>query len=143
MWRGWADNIYYLQKVVKVVAGSKSKRAMASFGGRILITQETARCAAKSRLNLPPSIPATWEDLSRAMRSAVPAPPEKLIAQIREILASLVPEDREKIKRDLDKAGNVSTALSAVLSRAQGMIELARGRRRGRRWEKGRSDHCS
>jgi hypothetical protein len=131
MWRGWADNIFYLQKKVNVTKGTKDKRAMASFGGRLLVTQETARCAAKSRLNLPPTVPATWEDLAAAMRSATPASPERLVAQVQELLGSLGPEDREKIKADLARArtlagAGASTALSAVLSRAQGMAELAR-----------------
>lgn len=125
LWRGWADNIFYIQRVVKVKKGDKTKRAMADFGGRVLVTQETARCAAKSRMNLPPTMPATWLDLQRHLRAGIPASAEKLLSQIQAIQPTLQAEDRELIQADLQVA-KTPTQLAAVLSRAQGMAELAR-----------------
>lgn len=125
LWRSWADNIYYLVKQHRVRKGDKTRRTMAEFGGRVLITQETATCAAKSRGNLPPSLPATWEDLKRAMASGVPAKPDKLLAQIRVIAADLDPEERDAIEADIERAAGSATRLAATLSRAQGMADVA------------------
>lgn len=125
LWRSWADNIYYLVKRHRVKKGDKTRRTMAEFSGRVLITQETAKHAAKSRGNLPPSLPATWEDLRKAMLAGVPAKPDKLLGQIRSIASTLPDEDRADIEADIERAGGIPTRLAAVLSRAEGMADVA------------------
>ena len=124
LWRPWADNVFYLIKTHDVKKGSKDRRATSQFRGRVLITQETGGFMAKSRGNLPPTLPATWADLKRAWATNAPASPEKLIAQIQVLLPSLNADDKAQIEQDLEQAKS-PTQLSAVLSRAQGMAEVA------------------
>lgn len=124
LWRSWADNIFYIVKTHQVKKGNKERRATSEFKGRIMITQEMAGFAAKSRGSLPPSIPATWPDLKRAWMANAPAKPDKMLAQIDALLATLSDEDREEIRKDLQIAKS-PTQLATVLSRAQGMAELA------------------
>ncbi|WP_438029115.1 AAA family ATPase [Sorangium sp. So ce233] len=124
LWRAWADNIFYIVKTHEVRKGDKTRRATSQFKGRILITQEMAGFAAKSRGNLPPNMPATWADLKRAWEANIPAKPEKLLAQIQALIPSLLDEDRALIEQDLARA-KTPTQLSAVLSRAEGMAQLA------------------
>jgi 5'-3' exonuclease len=124
LWRQWADHVFFLDWVAKVVKGDKTRRAVGKYEGRILHTRESATHYAKTRGRLPASLPATWEDLHRAMTAGVTAPDAKLRAQIQEIVPQLPDEDREAIEAELGAATGPSR-LAAILSRAQGMLAIA------------------
>jgi len=123
LWRAWADNVFFVLKDISVAKGDKNKRAMAKLGGRVLITAETGSIYAKSRLPIPPRIPATWPDLQRAMRSGTPVKVDKTREQIASIAAQLEPDDRAAIEADLT-AAKTPTQVAAALSRAQGMLAM-------------------
>jgi hypothetical protein len=129
LWRQWADNVFFIQKDVKVQKGDKNRRAMASLGGRILITRDTGRVYAKSRLPIPATLPATWPDLQRAIRAGAPVKVDATREQIAALLSSLDPEDKASAEADLAKATN-ATQLSSLLSRVQAMASIA-ARERG------------
>jgi hypothetical protein len=124
LWRQWADHVFFLDWIAKVVKGDKGRRAVGKYDGRILHTRESATHYAKTRGRLPASLPATWEDLHKAMSTGVVAPDAKLRAQIHEILPQLPDEDRTTIEAELGAATGASR-LAAILSRAQGMLAIA------------------
>lgn len=124
LWRQWADHVFFLDWIAKVTKGDKGRRSVGKYEGRILHTRESATHYAKTRGRLPASLPATWEDLHRAMTAGVTAPDAKLRAQIHEIVPQLPDEDREAIEAELGAATGASR-LAAILSRAQGMLAIA------------------
>lgn len=123
MWRTWADHVFFLDWVVEVQKGSKTARPIGRYKGRILHTRESATHYAKTRLRLPPSLPATWEDLSKAWSAGVSAPDTKLRAELNALLPQLAPEDREAIEAELGTA--TGNKLAALVSRAHGMLAVA------------------
>ncbi|MGK4001129.1 AAA family ATPase [Sorangium sp. So ce1036] len=123
MWRTWADHVFFLDWAVEVQKGSKTSRAIGRYKGRILHTRESASYYAKTRLRLPPSLPAAWEDLAKAWAAGVAAPDTKLRAELNEVLPQLAPEDRAAIEAELETA--TGNKLSALVSRAQGMLAVA------------------
>ncbi|WP_437935280.1 AAA family ATPase [Sorangium sp. So ce341] len=123
LWRTWADHVFFLDWAVEVQKGTKSSRSIGRYKGRILHTRESAGYYAKTRLRLPPSLPATWEDLAKAWAAGVAAPDTKLRAELNEILPQLASEDRAAIEAELETA--TGNKLSALVSRAQGMLAVA------------------
>jgi hypothetical protein len=124
LWRNWAGHVFFLDWLAKVTKGGKGKRSIGQYDGRILYTRETAHHYAKTRLALPEKIPATCEDLFRAMAAGSPQEAAKLKAQIEALLPTLSPENRVRIEKDLVAAKN-AVAMAAVLSRTQGMAAVA------------------
>lgn len=122
--RNWADNVLYLVKDVQVVEGDKKRRAIAKFNSRRLITSDTGMCAAKTRVQVPAELPATWPDWRNAVKAGAPAKPAKLRAEIDALLPNLDEEERVAFQEDL-KAADSPTKLAAALSRLQGLVACA------------------
>lgn len=120
LWRGWADQVLMLAWAATVEKNGKGHRAVGKLRGRVLYTRETGTHYAKTRLKLPPVIPATWEDFARAVRAGVPAPEPKLRAELEALLPQLG-EYREEVTAALSAAKGAN-ALAALLSRAQGIL---------------------
>ena len=120
-WRAWPDYLFFLDWSARVKKGSIGKKQIGEYDARILRTVETPWCFAKSRTMLPPKLPATWPDLERALRTASPASPAKLAAQIAELAADMAPEDKASIEAQVAEANGNAQALATVLSRAQGI----------------------
>lgn len=128
-WRQWADSVWYIMRDVAVQKGDKTRRTMASHRGRFLITSETAQCKAKSRLAIPPRLPATWPDVKAALMALQPAPAERIAERIAALLSSLPAEHAAQIQGDVAKALEAGAhrvaQLSAILSRTEGLIACA------------------
>jgi hypothetical protein len=123
LWRQWADNVFFIQKDVTVRKGDKTRRAMAQLGGRILVTRDTGKVYAKSRLPIPATIPATWPDLQRAIRAGAPVKVDATREQIKALLVNLDPEEQASAEADLARASN-ATQMSSLLSRVQAMVSI-------------------
>ncbi len=121
-WRQWADHVLFIDWDTQVKS-AKGKRTVGKLKARILRTRESGFAFAKTRSRIADTLPATWEDLRKAMAAGSPAPDARLRAQIDELLPKLPEEDAVAIRADLAKA--TGSALSAVLSRAQGMYAVA------------------
>ena len=126
LWRSWADHVLFLDWDAQVKAGkTMTSRAVGIYRSRILITRETPAHFAKNRAGLPPVLPATWTDLEAALRAGVPADDSRTRRAIEALLPRLSAEHRAIAVADLANA-NTPTALSAALSRAQGMLSVER-----------------
>ncbi|RTL06477.1 hypothetical protein EKK58_05850 [Candidatus Dependentiae bacterium] len=126
--RNWADNVYYLINHVDVKEGSKKARSRAKLVGRQLITQFTGICMAKTRPQVPPELPGTWEDLKRAWKAGVPAKTETILARMEPLivqLRELDPQLADEVTAQRDAAAGSATRLGEVLSRLQGLVTVA------------------
>lgn len=125
MWRAWPDNVLFMDWQASVKQGkSMGQKAVGVYKSRIIWTKEQPRLYAKSRLALPETVPATWRDLERAMRSGAAQTAEKTTAKINAIIAQLAdPASQEELAADL-AAARTPDALAAVLSRAQGVLSI-------------------
>ncbi len=124
-WRQWADSIWYIMRDVDVQKGDKTRRTTARHLGRVLVTAETAQCRAKSRLPIPPRLPATWPDVRQALKTLAPAPAEKLAQRIQALLQQLDKELADQVLAEMNAAKQSTAAvprLSALLSRVEGLI---------------------
>jgi hypothetical protein len=124
LWRQWADHVLFLDWDLSV-RSQKGKRTVGKLRARILRCRESGFAFAKTRARIPDTLPATWEDLRRAMAAGTPASEAKLRSQIQELLGKLTDDDAALIKADLAKA-STANRLAAVLSRAQGMAAVER-----------------
>jgi 5'-3' exonuclease len=127
-WRQWANNVWFLDWSTSLQRKAKGARQIARQDARVLHTSETGTHYAKSRDRLPPTLPADWEDVSRAMASAASNDDARTIAQLREQIAQvterIADEDvRARVLRAAAEATTVSR-LSAYLARAQGHATL-------------------
>jgi len=127
-WRRWADHVLFIDWDSSVKAGkTMQSKAVGQYKPvRIMYTRESPSRYAKNRAGLPEKLPATWQDLQRAMNLGVPAGEAKLRTQIEQAIAELHEDDAAAIRRDLDAAKNPQ-ALAAVLSRAEGMLAIGQG----------------
>ncbi len=124
-WRQWADSIWYIMRDVEVRKGDKTRRTTATNRGRKLVTAETAQCKAKSRLPIPPVLPATWNDVKSALRQLAPAPPERIIKRILELVPRLEAEAGAQVAAETEKHKASVPHLSAILSRVEGLVACA------------------
>lgn len=127
-WRQWANNVWFLDWSTSLQRKSKSARQIARQDARVLHTSETGTHYAKSRDRLPPTLPADWEDVSRAMAAAAANDDARTIAglreQIEDVAVRIADEDvRARVLRASAEATTVSR-LSAYLARAQGHATL-------------------
>ena len=121
MIRGWADHVLFLDWVT-TVKSAKGKRNIAKYEGRVLYTRESGTHYAKTRSALPPSIPATWRDLSNALASGRPVSDGRLRAQIEQLVPKLSSDDQASLLEEMNGASN--SKLADILSRAQGMLSV-------------------
>lgn len=131
-WRRWADHVLFIDWDSSVKAGkTMQSKAVGQYKPvRIMYTRESPNRYAKNRAGLPERLAATWTDLQKAMNLGSPATEPKLRAQIEEACAQLHPDDAALIHADLAKA-KTAQALSAVLSRAQGMVAIGQADEEG------------
>lgn len=124
MWRAWADHVFFIDWVVKVAKGDRSKRSVGKYEGRILYTRESATHYAKTRSRLPPSLPATWDDLRDAIAAGRVAPEAKLRAQVSDAIMQLVDATDRNAMIEALKASSPQH-LPALLNRVQGLLAIA------------------
>ena len=125
-WRRRVENVLFIDWDASVRAGKvMTSKAVGVYKARVLYTRESPRHYAKNRSNLPPMLPATWEDLEKALKAGTPASETKLRQQIANAARVLNDEHQAIINADLAKARSV-VALAAVLSRATGFASVER-----------------
>jgi hypothetical protein len=123
-WRKWADHVFFMDWDATVQKGGKGTRTIGKYTGRVIYTRESPARYAKTRSRIPEKLPATWEDITRAMQAGAVAPEPKLRAQLAEILPQLTAEDRALIEPQI-AAAKGPNQLAAILSRAQGMLSVS------------------
>jgi len=125
-WRAWPDCVFFIDWKTSYKKGSIGKQATAAYTSRIIHTKETARLFAKSRMPLPDTLPATWRDLERAMKSGMAASDDKTLVKIHAVLAQITDAGlSEEIQADI-AASRSSNGLAQILSRANGILSIQR-----------------
>lgn len=124
LWRAWADHVFFLDWQASIKkASSIGQKAVGQYRSRILYTRETPRLFAKSRSAVPETLPATWEDLRKALGGPAANAGAKTRAQVVALLDRLDADGRSEIERAL-RGAKTPAALAEVLSRAQGMAAV-------------------
>lgn len=124
LWRAWADHVFFLDWQASIKkASSIGQKAVGQYRSRILYTRETPRLFAKSRSAVPETLPATWEDLRKALGGPTANAGAKTRAQVVALLDRLDADGRAEIERAL-RGARTPAALAEVLSRAQGMAAV-------------------
>ncbi|NUP08504.1 MAG: AAA family ATPase, partial [Polyangiaceae bacterium] len=124
LWRGWADNVLFIDWAIEIQKGSKGSRSVGKHRGRVMLTTDTGTHAAKHRDRLPPVLPATWEDLANALAAGSAAPATKFRAEIEKLVAKLDAEQAAAVMAELAKSTDANR-LAALHSRVQGLVAIA------------------
>jgi len=120
--REWVDAILFTRHEVKTIERNGKQRGVSS-GVRLLHTTWTAAYDAKNRFDLPETLPLAWDEFESAVRSHVPADPERIRAEITELIPRL--DDRAKAEKALHEwAGNDPSKLAQLLDKVRSKVAL-------------------
>jgi hypothetical protein len=90
------DNVYFIKYDVQTSVDKTTKKAKGiSDGSRVMYTRYAAGFDAKTRLNLPESIPFDYDEYMKAVQSYAPKASNDIIKDIESLLIKLAPHDQE------------------------------------------------
>ncbi len=129
--RSWVDHVFFLNWATTVKKGkSMGAKTTVQYGTRVLHTREKPSYFAKTRFNMPDSIPATWQDLAGAMKNGKANSAESLAAAIKALLPELSEADAASVNTSMLTA-NTAAQLAQVLERARGLAATSDDRGEG------------
>lgn len=111
----WCDDVLFARLETQIRIDKQTKRARGTSSEvRVVHTRPNAAFYAKCRSNLPETIALDWSEYEAALKAAVPADPDELIAAITENAARL-PEDMQKVTAaSLARCGRNATKLAQL-----------------------------
>lgn len=138
-WKGWADNVFFLDRPVTVRKGNKDRRAVAQYrAGRLLYTSAMPICDCKSRLPLPSEIEASWSSLEREIRKAYEVAKRPATGPLADRLRAEIEDALRYVEADVadeqrDSLTGVKTyaQLVEVHTRVLGLASIAKGQEEG------------
>jgi hypothetical protein len=120
--REWVDAILFARHEVKTIERNGKARGVSS-GMRLMHTTWTAAYDAKNRFDLPDTLPLAWDEFEAAVRAHVPADPERLRAEIAELIPRL--DDRAKAEKALKEwAGSDPARLAQLLDKIRSKVAI-------------------
>lgn len=99
---GWSDHVLMARHEVYLVGGdaSKGKKAKANSNGtRVIHTRESAAFIAKTRGEMPETLPLDWHEFEAALRAGIVAPEATLRAECEALVAKLAESDPERAEK--------------------------------------------
>lgn len=120
----WCDTLLFARLEVFTHEVKKKTKGVDS-GARLVHTSKTAAFDAKNRYSLPSQIPLNWSEFYEAAKGGAPATPEKLQAEIAELLEMLDAKTREKGSALVAKAGNDSKRLAELVGWLRGKLQVS------------------
>ena len=112
------DNVYFVKYDVQTSVDKNTKKAKGiSDGSRVMFTRYAAGFDAKTRLNLPESLPFDYDEYMKAVSSYAPKASNDIVKDIEALLIKLAPHDADLTALAKDKlkaAGNDNTKLQRV-----------------------------
>jgi hypothetical protein len=122
LWREWVDELLFARHEVVTIEKRGKLRGVSS-GARVMHTQWTAAYDAKNRHDLPETMPLDWQDFEEAIKAHVPANPEKLKAELLELIPRL--PDPDKARKALETwAGDSAPRLAQLLDKVRSKVSL-------------------
>jgi hypothetical protein len=122
----WCDALLFARLEVFTHDVKKKTKGVDS-GTRLIHTTRTAAFDAKNRYGLPAQIPLNWEEFYTSAKGSGPASPEKLKAEIAELLEMLEPATREKAIGWIATAGEDPNRLAQLVSHLRGKVQVSEG----------------
>jgi AAA domain len=122
--REWCDAMLFARLEVFTHEVKKKTKGVDS-GARIIHTSKTAAFDAKNRYSMPSQIPLNWDEFYAAAKGGTPATPEKLQAEIAELLEMLDAKTREKGAALVVKAGDDSKRLAELVGWLRGKLQVS------------------
>lgn len=112
----WSDAVLFANHETFANKDKKTKRVRGvSTGARLIYTQRTAAYDAKTRYELPESLPLDWDEFASALKAGKSAEPDRLIAEIERKIADLASEDlKDRARAALGRAGKDAEKLSQL-----------------------------
>lgn len=89
-----------------------------STGARYLYTERTAAYDAKNRYGLPTQLALSWDEFEAAVKAGRPDDPALLLQQINRQLERIAPEQQEKCRAAIERAGTDALKLTQLLNYA-------------------------
>lgn len=111
----WAETVLFANYETFAEKDQKTKRVKGvSTGSRLIYTQRTAAYDAKNRMNLPESMPLSWQDYADACERQQPADPSILLLEI----------ERKAAEVGGDVVGKVALAVNAAQGNAAQLAKI-------------------
>lgn len=120
--REWTDAVCFCRHEVMTVERKGKMRGVSS-GARVMHTQWTAAYDAKNRYDLPETMALDWEDFESAVKSHTPANPERLKAELLELIPRL-PDPAKATKAMTEWAGDSPARLAQLLDKCRSKVTL-------------------
>lgn len=120
----WCDALLFARLEVFTHDVKKKTKGVDS-GARLIHTTRTAAYDAKNRYSLPAQIPLNWEEFYAAAKGSGPASPEKLKAEIAELVEMLEPATREKAVGWIASAGDDAKRLAQLVGHLRGKVQVS------------------
>lgn len=120
----WCDALLFARLEIFTHDVKKKTKGVDS-GARLIHTTRTAAFDAKNRYALPAQIPLNWEEFYGAARGGGPAAPDKLKAEVAELLEMLDPTTREKAIKWTATAGDDATKLAQLVGHLRGKVQVS------------------
>ena len=122
VFREWVDAVLFARHEVRTVERNGKARGQSS-GARLLHTEWCAAFDAKNRFDLPPALPLDWQSFEEAARAHVPADPERLKAELAELLPRLPESEQPRLLDAISGwAGNDAARLAQLADKARGKV---------------------
>jgi hypothetical protein len=120
----WCDALLFARLEIFTHDVKKKTKGVDS-GTRLIHTTRTAAYDAKNRYALPAQIPLNWEEFYTAARGGGPAAPDKLKAEVVELVELLDPATREKAAKWVAAAGDDATRLAQLVGHLRGKVQVS------------------
>ncbi len=120
----WCDALLFARLEVFTHDVKKKTKGVDS-GARLIHTTRTAAYDAKNRYSLPAQLPLNWEEFYAAAKGSGPASPEKLKAEIAELVELLDAPTREKAVGWIANAGDDAVRLAQLVGHLRGKVQVS------------------
>jgi hypothetical protein len=111
----WCDAVLFANYETLAYKDERTERVRGvSSGARIIHTQRHAAFDAKNRYGLPPTLPLSWADFDRAVRSGMTASVEDLVKSITAAAELLGADDKKTALGAIERAAGDTTKLAQL-----------------------------
>jgi len=121
LWKEWSDTVLFA--VYEDYAHKADKNAKAkgvTTGARIMRTSRHPAWDAKTRYMLPETLPLDWEEFWAAVQQG--SDPQKLLAQIAELVVQVDEKTAKAVKASLDKVSTDTRQLARIANKLTAII---------------------
>lgn len=119
----WCDAVFFAN--YETVTKAEKKRAAKGIatGARLIHTQWCAAWDAKTRYDLPETLPLDWNEFQAALAQGSAAQPEALLAAIEDLLQKVDTDTQARVRAATDKAAGDPNQLARIVNKLQAVAQ--------------------